>query len=309
MSEFEAEYIGISRFDDRLGYVPREGAPGWTNVKVTITNDGFRLNNVEMEPRISEVLVVGDSFTFCYQVSNPETWPACLEKKLNRGVDNGGVFGYGAAQALKRASLKLGEKNYCSLVFSVWLDSKHDDFERDRFSYRDGFAKPALVRTDEGIEWSAVSDPNQPGTKYNPSKPNFYERFLKHAYERVTMLAFVVDRSMGPGIFLRDDLTIEHPKAADKDVIIEWTLKEFSHLKIYNKILLLQYNSDGLTDSEVLAKRAMILKIASALSLKIVDTLNVLAKYEPQKLWAGHHTPYGNEVVCEYLFERGFRRP
>ncbi|MGB7457854.1 MAG: hypothetical protein WBM51_19590, partial [Pseudolabrys sp.] len=39
------------------------GAPGWTNVKVTITNDGFRLNNVEMEPRISEVLVVGDSST------------------------------------------------------------------------------------------------------------------------------------------------------------------------------------------------------------------------------------------------------
>ena len=187
MSEFEAEYIGISRFDDRLGYVPREGfdgvinAPGWTNVKVTITNDGFRLNNVEMEPRISEVLVVGDSSTFGDQVSNPETWPACLEKKLNRGVDNGGVFGYGAAQALKRASLKLGEKNYFSLVFSVWLDSKHDDFERDQFSYRDGFAKPALVRTDEGIEWSAVSHPNQPGTKYNPSKPNFYERFLKLA--------------------------------------------------------------------------------------------------------------------------------
>jgi hypothetical protein len=51
-------------------------------IKVTITNDGFRLNNVEMEPRISEVLVVGDSFTFGDQVSNPETWPACLEKNL-----------------------------------------------------------------------------------------------------------------------------------------------------------------------------------------------------------------------------------
>jgi hypothetical protein len=97
VSEFEAEYIGISRFDDRLGYVPREGfdgvinAPGWTNVKVTITNDGLRLNNVEMEPRISEVLVVGDSSTFGDQVSNPETWPACLEKKLNRRVDDGSV--------------------------------------------------------------------------------------------------------------------------------------------------------------------------------------------------------------------------
>ena len=82
MSEFEAEYIGISRFDDRLGYVPREGAPGWTNVKVTITNDGFRLNNVEMEPRISEVLVVGDSFTFCYQVSNPRLGQHVLRKNL-----------------------------------------------------------------------------------------------------------------------------------------------------------------------------------------------------------------------------------
>ena len=67
------------------------------------------------------------------------------------------------------------------------------------------------------------------------------------------MLAFVVDRSMGPGIFLRDDLTIEHPKAADKDVIIEWTLKEFL-ISRFIRNLLLQYNSDGLTDSEVWPK-------------------------------------------------------
>ena len=158
-----------------MGYVPREGfdavikASGWTNdAKVTITNDGFRLNNVEKESHIAEVLVVGDSFTFGDQVSNPETWPACLEKKLNRGVDNGGVFGYGAAQALKRASLKLSEKNYSSLVLSVVVGS---DFERDRLSYRSGFAKPALVRIDDSIGWSAVSDPNQRGTKYNPSNP------------------------------------------------------------------------------------------------------------------------------------------
>jgi hypothetical protein len=62
------------------------------------------------------VLVVGDSFTFGDQVSDDETWPACLEATLHRGVDNGGVFGYGAAQALRRALLKLNEKKYEHLV-------------------------------------------------------------------------------------------------------------------------------------------------------------------------------------------------
>jgi hypothetical protein len=36
----------------------------------------------------------------------------CLEATLHRAVDNGGVFGYGAAQALRRALLKLNEKKY-----------------------------------------------------------------------------------------------------------------------------------------------------------------------------------------------------
>lgn len=303
---FSSKFIGISRFDDRLGYVPREGfdavinASGWTDAKVTITNDGFRLNNVEMKSRVSEVLVVGDSFTFGDQISNHETWSACLEEKLNRGVDNGGVFGYGAAQALKRASIKLGEKNYSSLVFSVLVGT---DFERDRFSYRAGFARPTLVRTNGGIGWSAVSDPNQRGAKYNPSAEN---RLVAYLYERVLLLAFVVDKFALQIDFSGDRLTIEHPNAADKDAIIEWTLKEFANLKIRNKILLLQYGGN-VTDSKVLAEREMILRIASQLSLNVVDTLNVLTKYEPKKLWTVHHTPFGNEVVCEYLFERGFQ--
>jgi len=42
-----ATFIGFTRFDELLGYVPREGfsgvinAPGWVNGKVTIRSDGF----------------------------------------------------------------------------------------------------------------------------------------------------------------------------------------------------------------------------------------------------------------------------
>jgi hypothetical protein len=64
---------------------------------------------------------VGDSFTFGDQVSADETWPACLEATLHRGVDNGGVFGYGAA--LRRALLKLNEKKYEHLVLAILVAS------------------------------------------------------------------------------------------------------------------------------------------------------------------------------------------
>src|SRR5262245_18702200 len=81
--------IGFTRFDELLGYVPREGfsasinAPGWHGDKLTIRKDGFRSIGSEPPPLPAEVLVVGDSFTFGEQVSDNETWPACLERKLD----------------------------------------------------------------------------------------------------------------------------------------------------------------------------------------------------------------------------------
>jgi hypothetical protein len=192
-------------------------------------------------------------------------------------------------------------------VFSVLVGGNAGDFERDRLSYRGGFAKPALVQTNNGIEWSAVPDPNRRGTHLNPSKLN---RLIAYLYERSMLVAAVVERTMPQIDFSGDRLTLEHPNAADRDAITKWTLEKFSRLKIDKKILLLQYGSN-FAELPVVDEREKILRIANALSLKIVDTMDVLTRDEPQKLWisgrlAGHHTPYGNEVVCEYLFQRGF---
>src|SRR5262245_6829426 len=82
--DFASLSVGISRFDEYLGYVPHEEfdatitQKSWQNAKVTISSEGFRLNDNAMMPSRSDVLVVGDSFTFGDQVSNHETWPACL---------------------------------------------------------------------------------------------------------------------------------------------------------------------------------------------------------------------------------------
>lgn len=297
------------RFDADLGYVYREGTDllvddgsGWKSIEVTITKEGFRLNNAAIQPNKSDVLVVGDSFAFGTQVSNHETWPACLERKLARGVDNGGIGGYGAAQALKRAEMKLVNKEYSTLVWSILLGH---DFARDRLSYREGFPKPAVIRKDGGsIGFSAVSDPKKPGTIFSPLKQDGLFPFL---YKRFILLAFTMDM-VRPEIAISEyRLSEAHPDAADKEAIIIWALERFSQLKINRKIILLQYSANYSTSFETQEERELIKTIARRLSLQVVDTSDVLTKYEATKLWMGHHTPFANKVVCEYLFERAFR--
>jgi hypothetical protein len=306
----KATNIGISRFDPMLGHVPREGfssiinAPGWVNAKLTITQDGFRSNGNGTIPGPSDVLVVGGSFPFGAQVSDSETWPACLERKLGRGVDNGGMFGYGAAQALKRASLKSAEKNYTDLILSIFFGTA---FQWDRLSYRDGLPKPAVIHTENGIELSAVPDPNAPGTKFNPSSKNL----VSLAYEQSEMVAVTIDRFFPLYNFTGERLTVVHPNAANEKEIVDWDLRQFSSFPIKNKLLLLQYGSPDTT--KVAEERKLVLRTASKLSLKVIDPITVLRNYKESDLWlmdryGGHNTPLGNEVICSYLFEHGFQR-
>jgi len=326
--------IGLTRYDELLGYVPREGfsatmnAFPWHGGKLTIRKDGFRSNGYEPPPLPAEVLVVGDSFTFGDQVSDNETWPACLERKLGRGVDNGGMTGYGTAQALRRASLKLAEKSYTTLVVSTLVGPLDWDFGRDRLSYRQGWPKPAVIHTKNGIGWSAASDPNKPGTHFNPLYNEGYHEALNFVYERSEILRLILDRFFPDSNIVGDRLTIVHANAVDENEIVDWTLRKFSKLEVKNKILLLQYERQGLDTTEVAERRKLILGIANELSLKVIDTYDVLRNAKEKRpqlcnvcrnpsplmdeLWyldnSYHHTPLGNELVCSYLFEHGFSK-
>ena len=307
--------IGWTRFDELLGYVPREGfsatmnAFPWHGGKLTIRKDGFRSNGSEPTALPAEVLVVGDSFTFGDQVSDNETWPACLERKLGRGVDNGGVTGYGTAQALRRASLKLAEKTYTTLVVSTLVGPLDWNFGRDRLSYRQGWPKPAVIHTKNGIGWSAASDPNTPGTHFNPLNHEAYHEALYFIYQRSEILRLILDRFFPDNNIVGDRLQTVHPNSADENEIVDWTLRKFSKLEIKNKMLLLQYLRD-LNTTEVAEKRKLIVGIANELSLKVIDTFDVLRNAKENELWYkdpyNHNTPLGNELVCSYLFEHGF---
>jgi hypothetical protein len=198
--------------------------------------------------------------------------------------------------------LKVAEKSYTTLVLSTLLGPYDNDFERDRLSFRFGFPKPAVIHTKNGIGWSAVPDPNTPGSKL---KPRHHEA-VYFLYERSKILAEMVDQFF-PN-FVGDHLTTVHANAADENEIVDWTLRKFSKLEIKNKMLLLQYPRD-LDTTEVAEKRKLILGIANELSLKVIDTYDVLRNGKENELWYhdnGHHTPLENELVCSYLFEQGF---
>lgn len=90
--KFRSEYIGLSRLDPSLGYVPNPGfkgiidAPGWNHSLVSINKDGFRSNDNHFTGAANSayrILAVGDSFTFGDQVSNNETWPSCFKENLS----------------------------------------------------------------------------------------------------------------------------------------------------------------------------------------------------------------------------------
>ena len=163
--------------------------------------------------------------------------------------------------------------------------------------YRHGFPKPAVIHAKNGIGWSAVPDPNT---------PPLHREALYFVYERSEFLAEILNWFNIVG----DQWTTVHPNAADENEIVDWTLRKFSKLEIKNKMLLLQYPRD-LGATEVTEKRKLILGIANELSLKVIDTYDVLSNAKENKLWypgRGHHTPLGNELVCSYLFEQGFSK-
>ncbi len=296
--------LGLSEYDSNLGYVPRANfsgvinAPGWNSVKVSINEKGFRRNgDVDSFLKLN-VLVFGDSFTFGDQVSDRYTWPACLQRKSKTAVANAGVFGYGAAQALRRAQYELKRNQYKILVFSIFVQ---DDFDRDRLAYVSGFPRPSLVKEGMGLKWSSVSDRNKLGTKYSPSKPLPFAQLYKYSLFFALMYeALGLNHNISGS-----NLTSVHPHAADINEIISWTLTEFSKIEGVDKLLVLQYG-ENLNDKLVLTRRRKTLEQAKILGLEVLDTYDILKKFNPKLIWNGHHTAVGNELVCDAVYKNLF---
>jgi hypothetical protein len=94
-----------SSFDPHLGWVRRADSNGIENgqkgpIAFHIDSLGSRVNSFQKSP--PAIAAFGDSYAFCRQVEDDETWEAQLAQHEGFGVLNFGVGNYGVDQALLR---------------------------------------------------------------------------------------------------------------------------------------------------------------------------------------------------------------
>ncbi|WP_157635076.1 SGNH/GDSL hydrolase family protein [Vibrio rhizosphaerae] len=303
--------INFFKTNQQLGYIPTPGFNQiinfrhWPHVKVSIDENGYR-NNDNNGIDTHAILAVGDSFTFGDQVSNRDTWPSCLERSLNKGITNAGVSGYGAAQAIKRAAMILTTSHYDTVILSILLN---DDFHRDKMDYFSGLPRPAVI-TRHGIsEWASLTL-DAKGSKWNPAQLPHSLRLLKYVWRYSIVGATLIDRisaMKGKSIdWTGRRLTHKHPDAAPIDDIIKFTLEQLSRLPVAEKYVLFQYSQGDLFNPEIEKIRHRVTNAAQRQHINVLDSFNYLktaTEVAPSPIWDGHHTAYGNQLVCQFIAE------
>ena len=114
-------------FDPELGWIRKpntshEEIGKYGKTRWTINNCGARSNS-NYDEKQSSISCYGDSFTFCRQVNDDETWEHYLSKKLKTNVKNFAVGNYGIDQALLRLKRDFHNNRTPIVVLAVVPDT------------------------------------------------------------------------------------------------------------------------------------------------------------------------------------------
>ncbi|MBI4665236.1 MAG: hypothetical protein HY751_02370 [Nitrospinae bacterium] len=134
---------------------------GWDEIPVNSNlPEPFALasRNEPSSPGKTGVSVYGDSFTYCQDVADDETWPHYLGELSATGVANFGARGYGPDQALLKLELDLNAGRHAKIVI---LSALSENIARivnvnPRFYWAEGSAygfKPVLVEENGVFSW------------------------------------------------------------------------------------------------------------------------------------------------------------
>jgi hypothetical protein len=181
-------------YDSELGWIRKpntthneKGKEGIT--KWTINNYGGR-NNLKFEDINSKVSTYGDSFTFCRQVNDDETWQHWISKFQNTNVKNFGVGNYGLDQILLRLKREYPKNKAEIVIIGVVPDtiSRIVSIWKHYYEYGNTFGfKPRFVLENNML--NLLKNPIDDTSKFfnyknyiNQIKKNDYfyeEKFLK----------------------------------------------------------------------------------------------------------------------------------
>lgn len=306
----------MSRYDPILGYAPQEDVqvempdsiPNWYGATVRIDAMGFRQNgeqsSLETKPHI---LIAGDSFAFGAQVGDEQTWGACLERRTGLGVLNAGVWGYGTAQSLLRVETILSEQALQPglIIISSLVGG---DFERDRYDFRGGHTRTAVVRGNSGhLEFSQPPARNTVGSRYADKglEQALRKQPIEIAYDALWIARLGIDRVAPQYMSAKKfRLTRLHKNAASKQEIIDWTLNRIAR-RSDNVLFLLQYAGPPFVGEPVDSEREYLRNKLTELQIPFIDTYRAIFEDggNLEKLYIGHHSPAGNVLVCRTILQ------
>ena len=303
-------FIGLTQKDLILGYRLSENFSktinkvNWNNVKVSTNSNGLRNSSDFYLDKKYNILTVGDSYAFGDQVSDHETWQSCLNKKFkNINFLNGGVFGYSTSQAILHADNLSSKIKPDKLIVQVLVGY---DFQRDQYSIKNGFPKPYISRELNGkTDIINIKSFDIPNTKFTNKKSiSFVDHFLiNFSFLSKMKINFITDLYSQSYLKITSSIYKKELNASTIEEIIRWTTKKSKELDP-NVIWLLQYTS--ILNKEVINERAFLKEILRKEDIKFIDTFDYVhgfLKPHNKKIWNDHHTPYGNKIVCQVIFD------
>jgi hypothetical protein len=284
--------------DPVVGYAPTDGTfvirePGWNNATITI-RQGLRINP-KFDPSApnNPILAVGDSFVFGYQVSDDETWPALLEKRLNRRVVNGGVSGYGSLAAVLRAEQLLKQQPYSLIILSILID---EDLRRDRWVNRSSFYRPSLISDDGQLRPTTIAESRRIFLdNFICTHPEIPELFFWSHVAKLFFSKLGYDGLCAP---------IVHPKAATEDEILKYVIERLAALPVKTAVLM-QYPRHCFEGGSI-DEAHTIRDLAIHYGVQVIDTYAAIKEkslretYIYGPIWP-HHSPTGNGVVADVI--------
>ena len=290
---------GFLSADPIVGYALTDGSfvirePGWNYGTLTI-RQGLRINP-KFDPLSPSdpILAVGDSFVFGDQVSDDETWPALLERRLNRRVVNGGVSGYGLLQSVLRAEQLLKQQPYSLVILSILIDVA---LLRDRRVNNSKFYRPSVISDDGHLRHTTIAESRKIVANNffcaHSEIPEFF--FWSHVAKRFFSTVGYDGRCSG-GL---------HPKAATEEEILRYVIERLAALPIKTAVLI-QYSHHSFEGVSIDQARK-VRDVAIRYGVQVIDTYAALKDrplretYIYSSMSRPHHSPSGNEVVADVI--------
>ena len=291
-----------SRYDERLGWALKDDLryPTFTTTKLGLRRSAAKQSDL----RPGHVLVVGSSFAAGAEVSDAETFPALLEGKLGRPVENGAAGGYGFDQIVLRAEQLIPAIKPEILVIEImdgslkWLSYSH-------------LTRPKPYFT---LEKSDLVAHHQP-VPYEVSRDDPYDRV-----KSIAGYSLIVDRVMAAldpdtwyGAGEKMSFRIQNDPVDIACALLQRLKVKLDQSKT-RPLMITNTGSSDVLDADAPPRQVtMVEECANALGYQIVSAFGPIRKIfvnDPKgfdKLWVitkgirGHMSKDGNALVAELI--------